>query len=67
MEDNPELSDEIEAKIMEALHGGSAIPTKKKSASDDDDDQDEVVEAAGKPDIDDLFDADDDEFKIEDL
>lgn len=66
MEDNPELADEIEAKIMEALHGGKEV-VPAKNAADEDDADDAGIAAESRQAIDDLFDADDDEFKIEEL
>lgn len=70
--DNPELADEIEAKIMDALiAGGNGKKTKAKSKASDDkgaaagasatanDDQDEL------DDLDDLDEFPDDEFSIE--
>lgn len=76
IQDNPELADEIEQKIMEAMyaadHGGKKPISKAENGADDEDDSNEGAEPAAEPksanDESSLFDADlgdDDEFGIE--
>ena len=65
LRDNPELADELEQKIMAALHGieqsGAALPTKPSKDNSKTADKDEDVE----PELDDDFSDLDDEFSVD--
>lgn len=65
LRDNPELADELEQKIMAALHGieqsGAALPTKSAKDKSKTADKDEDVE----PELDDDFSDLDDEFSVD--
>lgn len=62
--DNPELAEELEKLIMEALKKGPA-KKKKKKGSKNDKDKDEAPEPEISEDLDDVDFDDDDEFSIE--
>lgn len=65
LRDNPELADELEQKIMAALHGieqsGAALPAKSAKDKSKTADKDEEVE----PELDDDFSDLDDEFSVD--
>lgn len=65
LRDNPELADELEQKIMAALHGieqsGAALPAKSDKDKSKTADKDEEVE----PELDDDFSDLDDEFSVD--
>ena len=65
LRDNPELADELEQKIMAALHGieqsGAALPAKPSKDNSKTADKDEDVE----PELDDDFSDLDDEFSVD--
>ena len=65
LRDNPELADELEQKIMAALHGieqsGAALPAKPRKDNSKTADKDEDVE----PELDDDFSDLDDEFSVD--
>lgn len=65
LRDNPELADELEQKIMAALHGieqsGAALPAKPSKDTSKTADKDEDVE----PELDDDFSDLDDEFSVD--
>ena len=65
LRDNPELADELEQKIMAALHGieqsGAALPAKPNKDNSKTADKDEDVE----PELDDDFSDLDDEFSVD--
>ena len=65
LRDNPELADELEQKIMAALHGieqsGAALPAKPSKDNSKTADKDENVE----PELDDDFSDLDDEFSVD--
>lgn len=65
LRDNPELADELEQKIMAALHGieqsGAALPAKSDKDKSKTADKDEKVE----PELDDDFSDLDDEFSVD--
>ena len=66
--DNPELADEIEAKIMDALNDGAATPKKSKAKTKAVADTDNAETGDDNDDLEELDDLDefaDDEFSIE--
>lgn len=69
IQDNPELADELEALIMDALRNGPANKGKKKSTGKAPKSKNEEVKESASSDADDFsdidFDDDDDEFSIE--